>query len=141
MYRELLDKLRSGAGAVMPTFVDDYLDRYGVVGEVRVRTGAWTTGWHHGHGFLQWTGSEDHKHVLERVALTSAAVHEARWHIGESHAHDGELNHRIEQALWHLLRAETSCNIYWGEAWVPRAHQDLDACWAELNLVRQRLDS
>jgi hypothetical protein len=139
MYRQLLEKLRAGTGAIMPTFIDDYLDRYGAVGEVRVNTGAWNTGWHHGHGFLQWTGSEAQKHVLERAALTSVAVHEARWRIGEVHAHDAELNHRIEQAMWHLLRAETSCNIYWGEAWVPRAHQDLEASWAELNEVRRRL--
>ncbi|NJN47122.1 MAG: glycoside hydrolase family 57, partial [Candidatus Competibacteraceae bacterium] len=39
----------------------------------------------------------------------------------------GELTRLIDQAHWHLLRAETSCNIYWGEAWVYKAHQDLDA--------------
>lgn len=32
----------------------------------------------------------------------------------------------LEPALWQVLRAETSCNFYWGEAWVPRCHADLD---------------
>jgi hypothetical protein len=29
-------------------------------------------------------------------------------------------------ARWRLLRAQTSCNFYWGEAWVARCHADLD---------------
>jgi hypothetical protein len=135
----LLGKLRAGDGCVLPTFIDDYLDRYGTFGEVRVKTGAWNTGWHDGHGFVQWTGSGAQKHVLERIALTSRAVHDARWTIGERFAHDQGLWQQIEQAMWHLLRAETSCNIYWGEAWVARAHRDLDACWTELNAVQPRL--
>ena len=140
MYTGLLDKLHAGACNIRPTFVDDYLDRHGAAGEVHVNTGAWNTGWHNGHGFLQWTGSNAQRHVLERIALTSDAVHETRRRIDEIQAQNGELNHRIEQATWHMLRAETSCNIYWGDAWVPRAHEDLEACWAELNVVRRLLD-
>ena len=37
---------------------------------------------------------------------------------------------------WRLLRAETSCNFYWGEAWVQRCHDDLDAAWWHINQVR-----
>ncbi len=33
----------------------------------------------------------------------------------------------IAAALGSLLRAETSCNLYWGEDWVPRAEADLAA--------------
>ena len=35
-----------------------------------------------------------------------------------------------------LLRAETSCNFYWGETWVSRANRDLDE--AESTLARFR---
>jgi hypothetical protein len=41
--------------------------------------------------------------------------------------------------MWHLLRAETSCNFYWGEAWVGRAHRDLDECWSHLNRAITRM--
>ena len=139
MYRRLLDRLRAGTGAVVPTFIDDYLDRHGAHGEVKVNTGAWNTGWHSGHDFVQWTGSDAQKHVLERIALTSKAVHDARWRIGCDHSNDQRLWQQIEQAMWRLLRAETSCNIFWGEAWVPRAHADLEACWTELNAVQSLL--
>ena len=137
----MLERARTGTGPIRPTFIDDYLDRYGAHGEVTVNTGAWNTGWHHGHGFLQWTGSQAQKDVLERIALTSKAVHAARWEAGERHLGDEHLHYLLEQAMWRLLRAETSCNIFWGEAWVPRAHADLDACWWELNQARERMRS
>jgi 4-alpha-glucanotransferase len=135
-YRNLLDQARSGTGGIRPTFIDDYLDRYGAHGEVHVGTGAWNTGWHHGHGFVQWTGSQAQRDALARAAETSRAVHEARRRAGERHSHDAELHRSLEGAMWQLLRAETSCNYFWGEAWVPRAHQDLDGSWANLNRVR-----
>jgi hypothetical protein len=37
--------------------------------------------------------------------------------------------------MWRLLRAETSCHLYWGEAWVPRAEADLAAARAALEAV------
>jgi hypothetical protein len=95
---------------IRPTFIEDYLDAYGTHGEVKVRPGAWNTGWHDGSGFTQWTGSAAQREALDRVARVSALVR-ARPH---------------EDALWPLLRAETSCNFYWGEAWVSRCHADLD---------------
>lgn len=139
MYRELLIGLRAGTGSISPIFVDDYLDRYGALGEVHVNTGAWNTGWHHGHGFLQWTGSQAQRDGLARVAETSRAVHAARWKAGERYPEDQGLHDQLEEAMWHLLRAETSCNFYWGEAWVGRAHRDLDDCWSHLNQAITRM--
>ena len=46
---------------------------------------------------------------------------------------DGEFHRELEEALWRLLRAETSCHFFWGESWVPRCHRDL-------NQARERLD-
>ncbi|GIE94530.1 hypothetical protein [Paractinoplanes rishiriensis] len=105
------DDLMTGfADRIRPAFVEDYLDAYGTHGEVTVRTGAWNTGWHHGTGFTQWTGSQAQRDALDRVGRVSALVHAAP----------------REDSLWPLLRAQTSCHLYWGEAWVPRCHEDLD---------------
>lgn len=134
-YRELIDHARQD-GPVRPIFIQDYLARHGAVGEVRVKTAAWNTGWHHGRDFLQWTGSQAQKDALARVRETSAAVHALRWRAGELHADDPDLYRRIEEAMWHLLRAETSCNFFWGEAWVGRCHRDLDEAWARVDSCR-----
>jgi alpha-amylase/alpha-mannosidase (GH57 family) len=139
MYRAMLDGARADSHPVRPVFIDDYLDRHGAHGEVKVATGAWNTGWHHGHGFVQWTGSQAQKDALSRVAQVSKAVHDARWRARELPHRDPELDRLLEEAMWHLLRAETSCHIYWGEAWVDRAHHDLDVSQACLDQAQRSL--
>ena len=119
-YNDLLDRAADGASSgIRPVFINEYLDRHGVAGEVTVRTGAWNTGWHSGYGFTQWTGSPAQRDALARVAELSAATRARRT------APDADPG-RLEAALWRILRAETSCNFYWGEAWVPHCHADLD---------------
>ncbi|MBK1723936.1 glycoside hydrolase family 57 [Thiocystis violacea] len=126
-YHPLLDHARSEEAILRPTFISDYLDTHGVHGEVRVRTGAWNTGWHHGLGFTQWTGSERQRQALADFAEVSRVVHDARWYAGERGLTEGPEAEAMERALDHLLKAETSCNLFWGEAWVPRAEAELQA--------------
>jgi hypothetical protein len=133
-YRELLNRAR-GDGAIKPTFIDAYLDKFGASGEVTVREGAWNTGWHHGKGFVQWTGSQAQKDALARVAEISALVNAAHAKAIETELHDPDAWHGLTEAQWHLLRGETSCNFYWGEDWVHRAHEDLDAASAALRRI------
>jgi len=64
----------------------------------------------------------------------SRIVHELRWKEGEKGWPNPEMGQLLEKAMWQLLRAETSCNFFWGESWVPRAHADLDQV---VSLVRQ----
>jgi hypothetical protein len=138
LYQALMDQTRAG-GRVRPTFIDDYLDQHGAHGEVTVGTGAWNTGWHHGHGFLQWTGSQTQRDALARLTSLSAAVHDTRLRAGELGRQDPETQHLLEQAMWRLLRAETSCHFYWGEAWVPRALADMQGSEDFLEQARARL--
>lgn len=137
-YRTLMEAARAGAD-IQPTFIEDYLDRYGAYGEVHVHTGAWNTGWHHGRDFMQWTGSQAQREGLARIGELSRALHTARWTAGEQHIHDLETWRLLEEATWRLLRAETSCNFYWGEAWVERAHRDINTAFACLDAARQRM--
>jgi len=132
VYQPLLERVRRNETEIRPTFIDDYLNRFGPHGVVNVRTGAWNTGWHHGAGFGQWTGSPAQKEALHRIAETSRSLHAARQRASEN-GHDAEKLHRLNEAHWHLLRAETSCNLFWGDAWVPRCHRDLDEVWGWLN--------
>jgi len=132
-YQPLLEKVRHGETEACPVFIDEYLKQHGAHGEVRVQTGAWNTGWHFGFGFCQWTGSQAQKDALRRVAETSRAFHAARLAIPASRSADPEVQRHLAEAHWRLLRAGTSCNFFWGEAWVPRCHNDLDEVWAILN--------
>jgi hypothetical protein len=139
-YRELLDRVRRGETDIVPTFIDDYLDQFGGHGEVKVRAGAWNTGWHHGAGFLQWTGSQAQKDALSRLHEFSHALHGTEAVVKELKLDAPEIAFQLEQARWRLLRAETSCNLYWGEAWVHRLHEDLKDAQQHLNKVAEAVE-
>ncbi len=106
----------------------------------RARTGEWNTGWRHGVGFTQWTGSHPQRDAFDRVCALSEAVHEARALAREA---GGEripgLAEELEAGLWHLLRAEMSCSVSRGEGWIARAHADLDEAERHPGRARQPL--
>jgi hypothetical protein len=138
-YLPLLERVRRGETEIQPVFIEDFLGQHGAHGEVRVRTGAWNTGLHHGVGFEQWTGSQAQRDALQRVAETSRALHGLRRRAAERGPYAPEWLAQFQQAHWRLLRAETSCNFFWGEAWVPRCHRDLDDAWQYLNQAERLL--
>ncbi len=133
-YGGLLDDARQG-GPIQPEFIHQYLDAFGVHGEVDVATGAWNTEWHNGRDFGQWAGEEAQQLTLTRIRNVSQEIHRAL-----REAPMRELGHQeaevMSAAHQRLLRAETSCNFYWGDAWVARANRDLDE--AEKTLARFR---
>jgi 4-alpha-glucanotransferase len=129
-YSELVERLRAGqSGGIRPALISDHIDRCGAHGWVTVDSGAWNTGDHHGTGFVQWTGSQTQRDALSRVAQLSEAVRTA----GDAFPGDAHADELLEQARWRVLRSETSCNFFWGEAWVDRCHHDLDAATATLD--------
>lgn len=134
-YQPLLDWVRREQTEIRPAFIENYLDRFGAHGEVRVRSAAWNTGWHNGRDFTQWTGSREQIEALARVAATSRALHDCEERLNGSRP--PAQKHELEEARWHLLRAETSCNFFWGNAWVPRCHHDLDEAWRWLKQTQQ----
>jgi len=131
-YVELLEHAKS-VSLVRPTHITDYLNRFGAHGEVRVKTGAWNTGWHHGRDFMQWTGSQAQRDALDRVNEVSGLVRGARTQAAGAVCVVDADRRALDEAWWRLLRAETSCNFYWGEEWVHRCHADLDASLAALS--------
>ncbi len=135
-YRDLLEAARAD-GPIRPSFIKDYLDTYGTYGEVTVKTGAWNTEWHDGKDFGQWAGSPVQKESLQRLEVVSKAVHDAMREAGDREL-GGQEQAVLEEAHWRLLRAETSCNFYWGEDWVHRAHQDLDDAEGTLRRFRAK---
>lgn len=139
-YHPLMEQARSDDKVVEPIFITEYLDRFGVHGEVKVRTGAWNTGWHHGRGFTQWTGSLAQRKILERIKDLSKRVHDTRWRAGELGVQDASIKSLLDDAMWRLLRAETSCNVYWGNAWVDKAERDMDASEKSLTRARAEMD-
>lgn len=134
-YQPLLDLVKRQQTEIRPIFINDYLNQHGANGYVTLREGAWNTGWHHGTGFVQWTGSQAQKDALQRVTDVSRAVNEVR-NGSAATPGNGHFLQQVEQAYWRVLRAETSCNFFWGEAWVQRCHQDLNDAWSILERAK-----
>jgi hypothetical protein len=109
-YEVFLNQVHRRETPLHPIFIKDYLDTYGAHGYVSVRPGAWNTGWHNGVDFIQWTGSQMQKDVPKRVHETSEAFYTTRWNLGDDQ-YDPRPQYQLEEAYWHLLRAETSCNF------------------------------
>nr|MBS0022457.1 glycoside hydrolase family 57 [Gammaproteobacteria bacterium] len=128
-YLPLLQHGEHHSSPLQAIFIHDYLNRYGTHGRVKVGPGAWNTPWHDGKDFVQWTGSAAQREALTRLDQVSQAFHTARANVIGIRAENDEIRHQLEEALRRILRAETSCHFFWGEAWVPRCHRDLDeAC-------------
>jgi alpha-amylase/alpha-mannosidase (GH57 family) len=128
-YQELLRRVQAGESALRPVFIEDYLAQHGAQGVVNVGPGAWNTGWHNGTDFMQWTGSQAQQDALTRLGEVSQAVHAASTDAMAMDTYNPALHQQLEEAHWRVLRAETSCNFFWNDAWVNRCHRDLDeAC-------------
>ncbi len=138
LYRPLLEQVRDGATRVRPAFIEDYLDEHGAHGRVTVKTGAWNTEDHFGDDFTQWTGTPEQRDALARVAAVSERFHRlCDMAGGEGASIDGRLRHLLHEAHWRLLRAQTSCNFYWAQAWTPKVFDDLAAAEAHLDGVER----
>jgi alpha-amylase/alpha-mannosidase (GH57 family) len=135
-YLPLLEQARTDQAQVRPSFINDYLDAHGARGEVRIRTAAWNTGWHNGRDFTQWTGSQMQRQTYSAYQDLSRHLHAVRARLA-TQPEQPPIRHALETATWRLLRAETSCNTYWGEAWVERAEADLKAARAVLQEVER----
>jgi hypothetical protein len=123
-YQNALDEVRAGKSPLRPTLIDAYLDRFGAHGRVQVRRGAWNTDTHHGWDFHQWQGGQAQRDALARIYQLSESYH--RLSDRAVQRGDAELARILDEAHWHLLRSQTSCNLYWGDAWVWKVHKDLD---------------
>ena len=123
-YQKTLDDVRAGNSPMRPIFIDEYLDRFGAHGRVRVRRGAWNKGAHHGWDFQQWQEIDTQRDALARIHRLSDEYH--RLAKRAASRGDPELRRVLGEAQWRLLRGETSYDRYRDEAWTWRTHKDLD---------------
>ena len=64
--------------------------------------------------------------TLSNPSFQERVYGEALAQAGPPGERNADAHRRLSEAQWRLLRAETSCNFFWGEAWLARCHKDLD---------------
>jgi alpha-amylase/alpha-mannosidase (GH57 family) len=141
-YKPILDRYRADTLGFIPIHISQYLEKYPPTEEVEVHRGAWNTEHQWGGDFTQWTGSLLQKKGLDELKRASAYYWQVRKHYDHSASTGGdheEIRRLIVQAYDYLLRAETSCNFYWGSHWVHRSFDDLEQVYYLLDTAMSKL--
>jgi len=130
-----MEKVRAQQSPIRPITVSEFVTHQSPRSQVEVRTGAWNVGSTSGYDFSQWAGSSSQKKALEELYQ----LRRRHKDLGESltgqrrPAAEDSLNRAREL----ILKAETSCYLFWGDAWIPKlyeqtrlAHQVLDGIYS-----------
>ena len=91
---------------------------------------------------MQWTGSLLQKKGLDEIKSAGAYYQKVKRaydrHAREANNPD-EIRNLIFKAYDFILEAETSCNFFWGSAWVHKSFDKLEQAYKLLDCARHKL--
>ena len=122
-FSPFMEKVRSGETEIRPVTISDFLSKHPPRDEAFVQTGAWNVASTSGYDFTQWAGTLSQKKAVEALCRTSRAY----WQLKNQTGLSGERVKKMEEARELILGAETSCYLFWGDAWIPRIYDKLKA--------------
>jgi len=140
-FAPFMEKVRSG-GPIRPIKISEYLDKYPPRDPAHVQTGAWNVASTSGVDFSQWSGSETQKKGVTEVIEVSrkwwelSARAEA---LPSPSGSPGGARDKLSRARKLILEAETSCFLFWGDAWVPRLYERTNPARELLRQVEESL--
>lgn len=109
-------RVRADDAPVRPVCLSDYLAQNRPQTQAKVQSGTWNVGSTQASDLTHWTGSAHQNETLEAVQRLS----ERYWELCRSQPNLYDLS---SAAMLHarrmILEAETSCFLFWGEAWLP----------------------
>jgi hypothetical protein len=139
-FAPFMERARAGDLAVMPVALSDYLAKNPPAAHARVQTGSWSAGFTSGFEFSRWTGSE----TQQKAAGVVQDLSRRYWDIKRRQNVLGEEGRRaLARARSLILEAQTSCFLFWGDAWIPHLYKrtvpaDRDLARAEGDLRPSR---
>ena len=132
-----MERVRAGQIPIRPVFLSEYLRDHPPGSVVEVERGTWNIGPRGGEDFSQWAGSPGQQEALKELWEVSRRFHEVRRRVGAGAPE--EVRGHLLRAREAILRAETSCYLYWGDAWIPRLRAEIGA--ADRRQLLQRVRS
>jgi alpha-amylase/alpha-mannosidase (GH57 family) len=131
-----MEQVRAGDYPAVPVGLCDYLKRHPPTAHAKVQTGAWNVGSTSGADFSQWAGSESQLKAVRAVRDLSSRYWDLRCHADR-------LSEAGRAALMRardlILEAETSCFLFWGDAWIPHLYERTVPAQRELAQAEQEL--
>jgi len=142
-YHEILNRYRAGTLGFIPTHIKEYIDKFPPEEEVEVHRGAWNTGDHWGGDFTQWTGGLLQKKGFDELRNASGYYHKTKKRFDECAQADAVADpdgtrQLIFDAYDALLTAETSCNFFWGSAWVHKSFDMIEKTYRLLDAANEK---
>ncbi|MCL2689714.1 MAG: glycoside hydrolase family 57 [Chitinispirillia bacterium] len=141
-YHEIMNRYRAGTLGFIPTHITEFIDKYPPDEEVEVHRGAWNTGDHWGGDFTQWTGGLLQRKGFDEIRSASAYYHKTKKLFDERREAINsaeEVRQIIIDAYDTILTAETSCNFFWGGAWVHKSFENLEHAYRLLDIANEKL--
>jgi hypothetical protein len=135
----IMEQVSAGASRVTPASLSDYLKDHSPVARAQVQTGAWNVGSTTGMDFRQWAGPEGQRQAGEVIHALSHQY----WELCRaSEGMDTSAVASLAVARDLILEAETSCFLFWGDAWLPQLHARTESArqaleQAELSMKKQ----
>jgi hypothetical protein len=114
-----MERVRRGDSALLPVALSGYLEQFPPTAQAQVRTGAWNVGSTSGADFSQWAGSEAQRRAGAAVNQVSRRYWDLYRHAARL---DADARSALAEARTLILEAETSCFLFWGDAWIPQLY-------------------
>jgi alpha-amylase/alpha-mannosidase (GH57 family) len=119
-----MEWVRNGL-ALRPVLLSEYLKEHPPTQRAYVSTGAWNVGSTSGYDFSQWAGTEKQKRALDEIFQISRWYHHLKAELNREVLEEerAEAEKILEKAYRYILQSETSCYLFWGDAWVDRVYE------------------
>ena len=123
----LLEQIKSKEAKVKTIKFSDYIKSHPPKMIANVNTGAWNVATTSGYDFAQWNGSGSQKKAIEELCQVSGRY----WQLVKGKLTKEKME-KLAKARQAVLDAETSCYLFWGEAWLPKLYDKLNEARAYL---------
>ena len=117
-FAPFMERVRAGTTSIRPALISEYLRTHPPETDARVQTGAWNVANTSGEDFSQWAGSPAQRGAIEELFRLSGRY----WRLARSEVASSARSD-LDDARRLLLEGETSCYLFWGDAWVPQLYQ------------------
>jgi 4-alpha-glucanotransferase len=135
-----MEQVSNGACPITPVLLGDYLQRVRPVARAQVQTGAWNVRGNPGLDLSQWAGSETQRAAVAEVGRLSARYWSLIDRVARAGAAGAAIRPQLEWARRLILEAETSCFLFWGDAWIPYLYERTRPAALELDAVTAALE-
>ncbi|MGQ9660658.1 MAG: glycoside hydrolase family 57 [Thermochromatium sp.] len=133
-----MEQCREGESQITPVLLGDHLARQRPTTRARVQTGPWSITATCQDECSPWIGSERQRQAVDEVHRLSERYWSLYHARPDAYRIAGEA---LRRARHQILEAETSCFLYWGDAWLPHLKARTQLAAAALDEVAAILSS